>query len=151
MYWYSILVFLGLSSIGIWLPCSHFLYWKKIMQLDLVSNCMFIIIVSKQLRQACKYMFGFITTSSRHNITHKLKKNFKFSIEHEFQCPYLSMPDHHYTDMVHDLRQAHWVRTHHTLAAVFLKCLLSSLQCTSQSKIHNYFVSTSNWVALLQY
>ena len=44
------------------------------MQLDLVSNCMFIIVISKQLRQACNYMFGLITTSSRHNITYKLKK-----------------------------------------------------------------------------
>lgn len=45
------------------------------MQLDLVSNCMFIIVISKQLRQAYNnYMFGFITTSSRHNITYKLKK-----------------------------------------------------------------------------
>lgn len=149
MYWYSILVFLGLSSIGIWLLCSHFLNWKKIMQLDLVSNCMFIIVISKQLRQACNYMFGFITTSSRHNITYKLKKK---EVQHwPWVCPYLSMPAHHYTNMVHDLRQAHWVRTHHTLVAVFLKCLLSSLQCTSQSKIHNCFVSISNWVALLQY
>lgn len=92
MYWYSILVFLGLSSIGIWLPCSHFLNWKKIMQLDLVSNCMFIIVISKQLRQACNYMFGFITTSSRHNITYKLKKILSSALTMSLSLPKYACP-----------------------------------------------------------